>query len=152
MPVRVQPEDFEVAGEIERLRAGQRDVGAVVSFIGVVRDFNDEAPICELTLEHYPGMTERALAAIVAAAKSRWAIHDALVIHRVGALSPADRIVFVAVAAAHRREAFAACEFVIDALKTRAPFWKKEHTADGVRWVEQRIADVEAECRRRAPC
>lgn len=149
MPVRVQPEDFDVAGEIERLRADRCDIGAVVSFIGVVRDFSDEAPIRELTLEHYPGMTERALAAIVATAKSRWAIHDALVIHRVGVLSPADRIVFVAVIAAHRREAFAACEFIVDALKTRAPFWKKERTADGVRWVEQKIADVEAERLRR---
>ncbi len=112
MPVRVQAEDFDIAEEIERLRADRCDIGALVSFIGMVRDFNDQAPIRELTLEHYPGMTERALAAIVSAAKLRWAFHEALVIHRVGALSPADRIVFVAVAGAHRREAFAACEFI----------------------------------------
>ena len=144
MPVRVQTEDFDVAREIERLRGDDARVGAVVSFIGLVRDLNDATAVHTLTLEHYPAMTEKALAQIVEEAKSRWKIHDALIIHRVGELKPGDRIVLAAVTGAHRGEAFAACEFLMDYLKTRAPFWKKERTAAGERWVEARESDDEA--------
>ena len=147
MTVRVQASDFDVSRELAALRAGDRRVGAVAVFIGTVRDINDEATIAALTLEHYPGMTEKALAAIVDEAKARWDILDALVIHRVGELAPADQIVLVAVTSAHRGEAFAACEFIMDYLKTRAPFWKKEATPDGVRWVDARASDDDAAAR-----
>ena len=147
MPVRVQVEDFDVARELGALRAGNRAIGAVAAFVGTVRDVNENAEVATMTLEHYPGMTERALADIVDAAKSRWDIVDALVIHRVGALKPADQIVLVGVTSAHRGEAFAAYEFIIDYLKTRAPFWKKEDTAAGGRWVEARASDDEAAAR-----
>jgi molybdopterin synthase catalytic subunit len=116
-------------------------VGAVASFIGVVRDLNEGDRVSELTLEHYPGMTEAALEKIVAEARSRWDIYDALVIHRVGRMQPTDQIVLVVVTSAHRGEAFAACEFLMDYLKTRAPFWKKEQTGQGSRWVEARESD-----------
>ncbi|MEO8304949.1 MAG: molybdopterin synthase catalytic subunit MoaE [Betaproteobacteria bacterium] len=151
MPVRVQTEDFDVARELDALRAGDRAVGAVAAFIGTVRDVNLDARVASMTLEHYPGMTEKALAAIVDAAKSRWDIVDALVIHRVGALAPADQIVLVGVTSAHRGEAFAACEFIIDYLKTRAPLWKKEETAEGARWVDARATDDEAAARWQLP-
>jgi molybdopterin synthase catalytic subunit len=151
MPVRVQTEDFDVSRELARLRGGNRAVGAVAAFIGTVRDVNDDARIASMTLEHYPGMTEKALAAIVEAAKSRWDIVDALVIHRVGALAPADQIVLVGVTSAHRGEAFAACQFIIDYLKTQAPLWKKEQTSEGARWVEARAADDDAAARWQAP-
>ena len=151
MPVRVQAEDFDVARELAALRAGNRAVGAVAAFIGTVRDVNENARVASMTLEHYPGMTEKAIAAIVDAAKSRWDIVDALVIHRVGALAPADQIVLVGVTSAHRGEAFAACEFIIDYLKTQAPLWKKEDTAQGARWVEARATDDEAAARWHAP-
>jgi len=144
MTVRVQPEDFDVAREIANLRAGDARVGAVASFIGTVRDINDAAPIVAMTLEHYPGMTERSLEAIVAEARRRFDIYDALVIHRVGELRPTDQIVLVAVTSAHRGMAFDACEYVMDLLKTRAPFWKKERMPDGERWVEARASDDEA--------
>lgn len=147
MPVRVQTEDFDVARELDALRAGNPAVGAVAAFIGTVRDVNLDARVASMTLEHYPGMTEKALAEIVDAAKSRWNIVDALVIHRVGALAPADQIVLVGVASAHRGEAFAACEFIIDYLKTRAPLWKKEDTAEGARWVDARSTDDDAAAR-----
>jgi molybdopterin synthase catalytic subunit len=147
MPVRVQTEDFDVARELALLRGRNRAVGAVAAFIGTVRDVNDDARVASMTLEHYPGMTEKALAAIVDAAKSRWDIVDALVIHRVGALAPADQIVLVGVTSAHRGEAFAACEFIIDYLKTRAPLWKKEETSEGARWVEARATDDDAAAR-----
>jgi molybdopterin synthase catalytic subunit len=147
MPVRVQTEDFDVAKELAQLRAGNRAVGAVAAFIGVVRDLNDNADVRTLTLEHYPGMTEKALAGIVAEAMERWSVCDALVIHRVGLLQPTDQIVLVAVTSAHRGEAFAACEFIMDYLKTRAPFWKKEDTAAGERWVEARASDDDAAAR-----
>jgi len=111
--------------------------------VGLVRDVNDAAEVRKLTLEHYPGMTEKALAGIVAEAKSRWNISEALVVHRVGELAPGDRIVLVAVTGSHRGEAFAACEFIMDYLKTRAPFWKKEQTPAGERWVEARSSDEE---------
>jgi len=152
MPVRVQVEDFDVSRELAALRAGDARVGAVAAFIGTVRDVNDASAVAAMTLEHYPGMTEKALAAIVAEAKSRWDISDALVIHRVGELRPADQIVLVGVTGAHRGEAFAACEFIIDYLKTRAPFWKKEATPSGSRWVDARGSDDDAAARwERAP-
>jgi molybdopterin synthase catalytic subunit len=147
MTVRVQTADFDVSRELAALRGDDRRVGAVAVFIGTVRDVNDDATIAALTLEHYPGMTEKALAGIVDEAKSRWDILDALVIHRVGELAPADQIVLVAVTSAHRGEAFAACEFIMDYLKTRAPFWKKEATPDGVRWVDARASDDDAAAR-----
>ena len=147
MPVRVQTEDFDVARELALLRGDNPAVGAVAAFIGTVRDVNDEARVASMTLEHYPGMTEKALASIVDAAKSRWDIVDALVIHRVGALAPSDQIVLVGVTSAHRGEAFAACEFIIDYLKTRAPLWKKEQTLEGARWVEARASDDDAAAR-----
>jgi molybdopterin synthase catalytic subunit len=144
MPVRVQVEDFDAGAQIAALRAGDARVGAIAAFVGTVRDVNDDANVRMLTLEHYPGMTERALQAIVDEAKSRFDIYDALVIHRVGELAPTDQIVLVAVTRAHRGQAFDACRFVMDYLKTRAPFWKKERTPDGSRWVEARTSDDDA--------
>jgi molybdopterin synthase catalytic subunit len=142
--IRVQTEDFDAGAEITRLRAGNPKVGAVASFIGVVRDLNEGDAIAELTLEHYPGMTEKALERIVDEARSKWELYDALVVHRVGRLKPADQIVLVVVTSAHREEAFQACAFLMDYLKTRAPFWKKEKTADGTRWVDARDSDAAA--------
>ena len=144
MPVRVQTEDFDAGAEIARLRRGDPKIGAVASFIGVVRDLNDGESVGRMTLEHYPGMTEKALEAIVAEARSRWDIIDVTVVHRVGELKPTDQIVLVVVAGGHRGEAFAACEFIMDYLKTRAPFWKKEETPAGARWVEARASDDDA--------
>lgn len=141
MAIRVQTEDFDVSKEVADLRANSPQVGAVVTFIGTVRDMNDGSSVAEMELEHYPGMTEKALQNIVEQAKSRWPIFDALVIHRVGPLLPLDQIVLVAVTSAHRGEAFSACEFIIDYLKTDAPFWKKEQTPDGARWVDARSTD-----------
>jgi molybdopterin synthase catalytic subunit len=145
--VRVQSEDFDLAREIAALHGRDTRVGAVAAFIGLVRDVNDASAVSTLTLEHYPGMTEKALMRIVDEAKARWNIYDAVVVHRVGELKPADQIVFVAVSSAHRGEAFAACEFIMDYLKTRAPFWKKEQTPAGERWVEARASDDEAAAR-----
>jgi len=139
--VRVQAEDFDVGRELESLTRGRNDVGAVASFVGLVRDANDGKPIRAMTLEHYPGMTEKALEDICAQAHARWDLLDTLVIHRVGPLQPGDRIVLVGVASGHRGEAFAACEFIMDFLKTRAPFWKREDTPEGARWVEARESD-----------
>jgi molybdopterin synthase catalytic subunit len=144
MAVRVQTEDFDAGAEIARLRGGDKSVGAIAAFIGTVRDINDNATVTGLTLEHYPGMTEAALEAIVDEAKRRFDIRDALVVHRVGALGPGDQIVLVIVTSAHRGMAFDACAFVMDILKTRAPFWKKERSPDGERWVEARASDDEA--------
>ena len=144
MPVRVQTEDFDAGAEIAALRRGDPKIGAVASFIGVVRDLNDGESVGKMTLEHYPGMTEKALEAIVAEARSRWDIIDVTVVHRVGELKPTDQIVLVVVAGGHRGEAFAACEFIMDYLKTRAPFWKKEETPGGERWVEARASDDDA--------
>ena len=138
MTVRVQEADFDLNAELTALRAGDPRIGALASFVGLVRDINDGAGVSEMTLEHYPGMTEKALEAIVAEAQGRWDIYGTLVIHRVGPLVPGDRIVLVGVASAHRGEAFQACEFIMDYLKTRAPFWKKEDTGQGARWVEAR--------------
>ena len=144
MTVRVQTEDFDVSSEVATMRAHSPRIGAVVTFIGTVRDMNDGSSVAEMELEHYPGMTEKALQVIVEQAKSRWSIDDALVIHRVGPLLPRDQIVLVAVTSAHRGEAFDACEFIIDYLKTEAPFWKKEQTPQGARWVDARVTDDEA--------
>ena len=141
MAVRVQTEDFDVGAEVAILRRGNPKVGAIASFVGVVRDLNEGADVAEMTLEHYPGMTEKALEKIVGEAKARWDIYDVLVVHRVGTLKPTDQIVLVVVASAHRGEAFQACEFLMDFLKTRAPFWKKEKTPEGGRWVEARTTD-----------
>ncbi len=141
MAIRIQTQDFDLSAEIARLRDGNQQVGAVVSFVGTVRDLNDGLRVSEMELEHYPGMTEKALEEIVCQAKLRWDLFDALVIHRVGPLKPMDQIVLVAVTSAHRGEAFAACEFIIDYLKTDAPFWKKEQTPQGARWVDARVSD-----------
>ena len=145
--IRVQENDFDVSAEIAALRKGDPRVGAVVTFLGTVRDVNDGSQVKEMTLEHYPGMTEKALEEIVSQAKSRWDIYQALVIHRVGPLLPEDQIVLVAVTSAHRGEAFSACEFIMDYLKTAAPFWKKENTPEGARWVDARITDETAMAR-----
>jgi len=139
--VRVQTADFDIGAEIAAMRRGNPKVGAVASFIGVVRDLNEGDRVAEMTLEHYPGMTEKALEKIVAETRSRWEIYDALVVHRVGTLKPSDQIVLVVVTGAHRGEAFEACEFLMDYLKTRAPFWKKEATPEGSRWVDARESD-----------
>ncbi|HZQ60840.1 MAG TPA: molybdopterin synthase catalytic subunit MoaE [Casimicrobiaceae bacterium] len=144
MAVRVQHEDFDIARETAALRANDPRVGAVALFVGTVRELNDARAVTTMTLEHYPGMTEKALEAIVAEARERWDIYDALVIHRVGELKPMDQIVLVAITSAHRGEAFAACQFIMDYLKTRAPFWKKEQTPQGARWVDARASDDEA--------
>jgi len=147
MTVRVQTGDFDAGAEIARLRAGNPAVGAVASFIGVARDVNDGASVATLTLEHYPGMTERALEDIVGQARARWNVLDILVVHRVGELRPLEQIVLVAVTSAHRGEAFAACEFVMDYLKTEAPFWKRESSPQGARWVDARDSDTDARAR-----
>jgi molybdopterin synthase catalytic subunit len=144
MSVRIQTEDFDAGREIASLRRGNPKVGAVASFIGVCRDANDGDAVTSMTLEHYPGMTEKALEEICRDAKRRWNVVDTLIVHRVGELKPLDQIVLVAVTGAHRGEAFAACEFIMDYLKTRAPFWKKEQTGRGSRWVEARASDDEA--------
>lgn len=147
MAVRVQEADFDLGIELAALRAGDARVGALASFVGLVRDVNEGAGVSEMSLEHYPGMTEKALEKIVLEAKGRWNIYDALVIHRVGRLLPCDQIVLVAVTSAHRGEAFAACEFIMDYLKTRAPFWKREATPSGARWVDARESDDSAAAR-----
>lgn len=147
MPVRIQSEDFDTGAVLSALRAGRRDIGALASFVGLVRDLNEGSQVGAMTLEHYPGMTERAIEAIVAEAGRRWQVLDAVVIHRVGRLEPGDQIVLVAVAGAHRGEAFAACEFIMDYLKTQAPLWKKEDTPQGPRWVAARVADDAAAAR-----
>ena len=142
--VRVQTADFDLAAEVAQLRAQDPRVGAVVTFLGTVRDMNAGAPVAEMELEHYPGMTEQALEKIVEQARARWPLYGALVVHRVGPLKPMAQIVLVACSAAHRGEAFAACEFIIDYLKTEAPFWKKEQTPEGARWVDARDSDEQA--------
>jgi molybdopterin synthase catalytic subunit len=144
MTVRVQHEDFDAGAEIARLHANNPKVGAVASFIGIVRDLNEGTAVASITLEHYPGMTEKSLAAIAEQAKVRWHLLDILVIHRVGTLAPTDQIVLVVTTSSHRGDAFAACQFVMDYLKTDAPFWKKESTDAGVRWVDARDSDAEA--------
>ncbi|HQO16702.1 MAG TPA: molybdopterin synthase catalytic subunit MoaE [Methylotenera sp.] len=144
MTIRVQIQDFDAGFEISKLRLARPDVGAVVSFVGQVRDLNEGNMVAALTLEHYPGMTEKSLEAIVTQAKSRWNIMDATIIHRVGTLNPLDQIVLVAVSSAHRGEAFNACEFIMDYLKTEAPFWKKETTDEGEQWLDAKETDETA--------
>ena len=144
--IRVQTKDFDIAAELAAMRTNPA-IGAVASFIGLVRDMNDGAGVATLTLEHYPAMTEKALAAIVGQAQQRWEILDCVLIHRVGTLQPSDQIVLVMAASAHRGHAFEACEFIMDYLKTQAPFWKKEVTPDGERWVESRDSDEVAASR-----
>ena len=144
MAVRIQFDDFDAGLEIGRLRSGDPRIGAVACFVGVARDRNDGARVSTLTLEHYPGMTEKAIEAIVEQARARWQVYEILVIHRIGRLAPLDQIVLVAVTSAHRGDAFAACEFVMDYLKTEAPFWKKETTLAGSRWVDARESDESA--------
>jgi len=141
MTIRIQEKDFDISTEIATLRKGDPRVGAVVSFLGTVRDMNDGSQVKGMTLEHYPGMTEKALQDILDQAKARWDTYQTLVIHRVGPLLPEDQIVLVVVTSAHRGEAFAACEFIMDYLKTEAPFWKKEDTPEGARWVDARVTD-----------
>jgi molybdopterin synthase catalytic subunit len=142
--VRIQHDPFDVGVEIGRLQGDDARVGAVACFVGVMRDRNDGDTVTAMTLEHYPGMTERALEQIITQARGRWDLIDVLVVHRVGELKPTDPIVLVAVTSAHRGEAFAACEFVMDYLKTDAPFWKKEVTPTGERWVDARVSDDRA--------
>ena len=149
--VRVQQGDFDVSAELASLRAQDPRIGAVVSFVGTVRDMNDGASVSEMELEHYPGMTEQALANIFEQARARWPLLGVTVIHRHGRLLPGDNIVLVATASSHREAAFAAAEFLMDYLKTRAPFWKKEETSAGARWVEARASDDDAAARWRAP-
>jgi|TARA_B110000902_G_scaffold180566_2_gene204516 molybdopterin synthase catalytic subunit len=144
MSVSVQLQDFDVSAELRRLRDQSAQVGAVASFVGVVRDINDSQTVSVLELEHYPGMTEQSIADIIIMAGERWQLVGARVIHRVGKLLPTDQIVLVAVTSRHRGEAFAACEFIMDYLKTRAPFWKKEQTEEGARWLDARSADQAA--------
>ena len=141
MAVRVQTGDFDAGAEMAAMRRGNSKIGAMASFVGVVRDLNEGGDVAEMTLEHYPGMTEKALEEIVAEAKTRWEIYDVLIVHRVGTLRPTDQIVLVVVASGHRGEAFQACEFLMDYLKARAPFWKKEKTPEGGRWVDARKTD-----------
>ena len=144
MPARVQREDFDAGAEIARLRANNPKIGAVASFIGIVRDLNEGAAVGSITLEHYPGMTDKALTSIAEQAKTRWNLLDVLIIHRIGTLAPTDQIVLVVTSSSHRGDAFAACQFVMDYLKTEAPFWKKEVTAEGTRWVDARDSDIDA--------
>lgn len=148
--IKVQTEDFDVGAIIDSMHRTNPGVGAVASFVGVVRDLNDDAEVGQLTLEHYPGMTERALERIADEACERWELQDLAIVHRVGTLGPTDRIVLVVTASAHRHHAFDACRFIMDFLKTKAPLWKKEATPQGERWVDSRESDAEA-ARRWAP-
>ena len=143
--IQIQTEPIDPGQEVDLLRADNPAIGGIVSFIGLMRDINDDKQIASLSLEHYPGMTEKALQAITEEANQRWDLLDCQVIHRVGEMKPTDVIVLVVVASTHRGEAFHACEFIIDYLKTRAPFWKKEQTAEGERWVDARHSDDQAE-------
>lgn len=137
----IQTADFDLSAEVVALRAGDAGVGAIATFIGTVRDRNDGSGVSRMELEHYPGMTEQAIEAMIDEAMRRFDIRAARVIHRVGPLEPLDQIVLVAVTSGHRGEAFKACEFLMDYLKTQAPFWKKEHTPEGARWVDARVSD-----------
>lgn len=145
--IRVQMEEFDIGMEINQLRKRSGNVGAIVSFVGQVRDLNDGDIVSELTLEHYQGMTEKSLQSIEEEAKKRWRIQDSLIIHRYGTLQPLDQIVLVVTASAHRGDAFSACEFIMDFLKTQAPFWKKEATLDGARWLDAKSTDDDAKNR-----
>ncbi len=139
--VSIQTADFSLTEEVQALRAADKRVGAVCSFVGTVRDRNDGSDVSSMELEHYPGMTEKAIEAMIDEAHRRFDIYAVRVIHRVGVLEPLDQIVLVAVTSAHRGQSFQACEFLMDYLKTQAPFWKKERTPDGARWVDARVSD-----------
>jgi len=145
--VSIQTADFDLAAEVAALRAGDPGVGAVASFVGTVRDRNDGSAVSDMELEHYPGMTERAIESMIDEAMRRFAIRAARIVHRVGPLRVGEQIVLVAVTSAHRGQAFQACEFLMDYLKTQAPFWKKERTPQGERWVEARASDDDAAAR-----
>ena len=139
--VSIQTEDFNLSTEVDALRRDDKRVGAVCSFVGTVRDRNDGASVSSMELEHYPGMTEKAIEAMIDEAAKRFNIFGARVVHRIGLLQPLDQVVLVAVTSAHRGESFKACEFLMDYLKTQAPFWKKEQTPEGARWVDARVTD-----------
>ncbi|MHB1092989.1 molybdopterin synthase catalytic subunit MoaE [Thiobacillus sp.] len=145
--IRIQTEAFDLGVEIGAISQGRTDIGAIASFVGLARDMNEGNGIQAMVLEHYPGMTEKVLAGLVDEARSRWALLDVTLIHRVGRLLPGDSIVLVAVASSHRGEAFSACEFIMDYLKTQAPFWKKEETEEGACWVDARASDDAAATR-----
>lgn len=146
--IKIQTEDFDLTTEVAALRAGHKDIGAVVSFVGTVRDINEGDEVSVLELEHYPGMTEKALEKIRLEAHERWALESSLIIHRIGKMYPMDQIVLVAVSSRHRENAFYASHFIMDYLKTNAPFWKKETLPNGEeRWVDARVSDKEAENR-----
>ncbi|QCO01388.1 molybdenum cofactor biosynthesis protein MoaE [Azospirillum argentinense] len=147
MTVKVQSEDFDVGAELAVMTGGKTGIGGVTLFVGLVRDMAGGESVSAMTLEHYPGMTERQLEAIEAEARARWPLDDALIIHRYGRLEPGDRIVLVATASAHREAAFESCHFLIDWLKTKAPFWKMEATPEGERWVEAKESDDTAAAR-----
>ena len=147
MSVRIQTADFDLTAEVAALRASDPGVGAVATFVGCVRDRNDGSGVSAMELEHYPGMTEKSIESMISAARGRFDIRAVRVIHRVGLLQPQDQIVLVAVASSHRGSAFQACEFLMDYLKTQAPFWKKESTPEGSRWVDARVSDDEAMAR-----
>jgi molybdopterin synthase catalytic subunit len=147
MKILVQSAAFDLGAEVDAMRRRRTDVGAIASFVGLARDTNDGSGVAAMTLEHYPGMTEKLLARLVDTACARWPLLDVTVIHRVGRLLPGDPIVLVVVASRHRAEAFAACEFIMDYLKTQAPFWKKEETPEGERWVDARASDDAAAAR-----
>lgn len=146
--IHVQEKDFDLSEEIRKLRENDAQIGAIVSFVGTVRDINDGHDVCDLTLEHYPGMTEKMLEDIRLQAHERWPLRNSLIIHRVGTLAPQDQIVLVAVASKHRQAAFDAANFIMDFLKTRAPFWKKESLPEGQsEWVDARDSDQQASTR-----
>ena len=142
--VLVQEADFDVSEELARMRLGSPQTGAIATFVGIVRDVNEHRDVGSMFLEHYPGMTESSIEAIVMQARERWDLHSVTVIHRVGTLNPTEQIVLVAVGGSHRGETIEACEFVMDYLKTRAPFWKRESTSEGERWVASRYTDSNA--------
>ena len=144
MTVRIQEADFDLGAELAALRAGDTRIGALASFVGLVRDINDGSHVSEMTLEHYPGMTEKSIEAIIDEAVERFGIFGARVIHRIGLLQPMEQIVLVAVTSAHRGKSFEACEYIMDYLKSLAPFWKKEQTEQGARWVDARVSDEQA--------
>ncbi len=147
MSVSIQTADFDLAAELAALRTERAQVGALVSFVGLVRDFSEDANIVNIYLEHYPGMSEKALEQIIEEASRRWQLLGVRVIHRVGELHPHDQIVLVATASSHRADAFAACEFIIDYLKTSAPFWKREQTAQGAKWLDTKQSDQQRSAR-----
>ncbi len=142
--IRVQTEDFDIGAEISRMTAGKTEIGGLASFVGLVRDYAGDEKISSMTLEHYPGMTEKQLSRLEDEARERWDLQDVLIIHRYGPLNPGDRIVLVATASAHREASLESCQFLIDWLKTKAPFWKLEDRESGAKWVESRAEDTVA--------